>query len=499
MSSSEPNPSKLRFIAVLWRWMVEPRDDSCVILERGRPWDDHGYRTLFQLHYLPAGSDEPRHIGAVKILQRGVEKTELPEQEFDCLDERFCSLGQSTDYYLRLHELGQDVAEAILCGLRDVVLQPQLREQFENDPGLEISLMRSLGARTALQEAGALLAGRQPKSMAPFRFHFECPLQAQGFSEPHHIDVEFFPEDRQLGRVFCLVGKNATGKSALLSALAGRLSGLDREAGTISPLPSLDRVIVIAYSAFDRYGFYQRDRPKGGVAYHYCGLRDEKGNIDVEKAFEHTERRLKRLDPDRWRDVLLRSGILDTEAHLAESVAAGDVSAFIEQMKSLSSGHQTILFVLSNLMATIRPRSLILFDEPEMHLHPNLLSSLMRLLHVVLDEFDSYAVLSTHSPQIAQEIPARSICIIERCGMLPSTRPYPRESFGANLGEIAHLAFGVNDSNTNYQRILIDNAKTLGREWLMDRVDEVLSEPLGLGPHALLDHLRQSDAGDEES
>jgi hypothetical protein len=47
-------------------------------------------------------------------------------------------------------------------------------------------------------------------------------------------------------------------------------------------------------------------------------------------------------------------------------------------------------------------------------LHPNMLTSLMRLLHAVLEDFHRFAILATHSPQVLQELPARSIRIIER-------------------------------------------------------------------------------------
>jgi predicted ATP-dependent endonuclease of OLD family len=193
---------------------------------------------------------------------------------------------------------------------------------------------------------------------------------------------------------------------------------------------------VIAYSAFDPYTFFRRGRPDDGVAYRYCGLRDERGALDIDGAFRRTEHRLRRLpegrNKDQLRDMLRSSGILDIEPHLQAPLDLGDFAGLVEHMRSLSAGHQILLFVLTNLMATIRTGSLVLFDEPELHLHPNMLTSLMRLLHEVLQDFDSYAILATHSPQVLQEIPARSIRILERDGSVPDQRPYPRESFGAS-------------------------------------------------------------------
>lgn len=75
-------------------------DHPLVILERGLPWDDHGYKTLFQVYYYdPGKAGEPQRLGAAKILQRGAKVTKLPPEEMDGLNEGFCSLGQDLDYY----------------------------------------------------------------------------------------------------------------------------------------------------------------------------------------------------------------------------------------------------------------------------------------------------------------------------------------------------------------------------------------------------------------
>ena len=379
-----------------------------MILERGLPWDEYVYKTLFQVYYRPGGNEEPQHLGAVKILQRDSKVTRLPTEEVDGLDESFCSLGQDLDYYENVLALGQDTARAILHGLRDMVLEPAIFERFQQAEGVERSLLRSSAARIAFRDARRVLEGQPLAHDTPFSFEFSCELKDFGFCEPHRVRFEFFPQDGQLGRMVALVGKNATGKSALLRALARRLSGLDPAAGVVTPeLMLLRRITVIAYSAFDPYTFFKRARPEDGVAYRKCGLRNDRGVLDIDGAFQRTENRLRRLPEGRNRDrlqaMLRGAGILDVEPRLQEPLEAGDLAGLVEKMRSLSAGHQILLFVLTNLMATIRPGSLVLFDEPELHLHPNMLTSLMRLLHEVLQDFDSYAILATHSPQVLQE------------------------------------------------------------------------------------------------
>jgi hypothetical protein len=312
MNGPDPGQRALRFVASPWRQMVALGDCPLVILERGLPWDDHGYKTLFQIYYYePGKTDEPRRLGAAKILQRGAKVTHLPPQEINGLDESFCSLGQDLDYYENVLELGQEIAHPLLRGLRDMVFDPAIREEFHTAEGVETSLLRSSAARIALRDGVRLMHGQTLAPTEPFSFVFSCKLEDQGFSEPHRIQFEFFPQDRQLGHIMALVGKNATGKSALLRALARSLSGLDTEVGAFSPdSPFLRRIIVIAYSAFDPYTFFKRGRPEDGVAYRYCGLRNKAGKLDIDRAFDLTARRLGRLREGRASASAMRSAMI---------------------------------------------------------------------------------------------------------------------------------------------------------------------------------------------
>jgi predicted ATP-dependent endonuclease of OLD family len=60
-----------------------------------------------------------------------------------------------------------------------------------------------------------------------------------------------------------------------------------------------------------------------------------------------------------------------------------------EIFKSLSSGQSIIVMVLTQVVAYIRPDSIILYDEPELHLHPDAINALLRAFHKLLVSFDS--------------------------------------------------------------------------------------------------------------
>lgn len=490
------------FVSLLWHMMAETSSHEQFVLERGkgRTWDDGGFKTLHALYWLPAGANakQARYIGPIKILQSDDRSTMLPDR-FAALSDFYCSLGQSPEYYENLKALGLERERLVLVALRDIAANPEIQREFAEQEGITKSLLRSVSARAALGLVRQRLQGDAAEvAPAELKFCFTTTLSKvlPAPSAPYRLDVRLSAEDRRLGRVMVLVGKNATGKSGLLSALGQAVSGLDREAGRIEPpIHGISRVIAISYSAFDPYRYFGRARPSTAVGYFYCGLRDHQGVVDLKHAFERSHRHLRQLEPSAWCDALRASGLGDEEPSVAAVLEDPDPNRLIELMETLSSGHKIFLFVLVNLLATIRRRSLVLIDEPEIHLHPNLLSSLMRLLHKVLDESDSFAILATHSPQVLQEVPARYIRIVERLDGAPSVRQYPGESFGANLGEIVRFAFGVDEKSANYFRIL---DSTHDQETLQRWYGTTLyASSLSLAPYTVLADRLQVEDDDE--
>jgi ABC-type lipoprotein export system ATPase subunit len=470
----------MHFETALWRYLARPVAYPCAILERGRRWDDYGHVTRFTVYYLPHKEDEGVRLGTVKILQRGELETNLPER-FTSLDDQFCSLGQDVGFYERVKELGPEVSQELLLGLKDVVFTPELYKTWKDERGFRNSLLRSSSALKALHEAGGLFNSLPPLA-TPVKFKFRKLLP--GFEAPHEIDFDFQVQEGGLGRAVVLVGRNGAGKTALLARLAYALSGLDqKDTAALSPeSPKLSPIIAISYSAFDNFP-RPRLRQELGVSYFYCGLRrlepfaddrrlqsQDADRVDLDWALAVFDDAMDRMDAlgrkQQWEKLLVGAGIFDeTDPPEVLDVAA---ESFREWMSRLSSGHKIVLMILTNVLARIRPGSMLLFDEPELHLHPQLLSSLMRLLHQVLEEYDSYAVLGTHSPIVLQETPAHAVRIIERQGRYPRVARYPGESFGENLTEIVRMAFRVDDDSSNYVRIMEQLLRKMSRQQVME-------------------------------
>lgn len=142
---------------------------------------------------------------------------------------------------------------------------------------------------------------------------------------------------------------------------------------------------------------------------------------------------------------------------------------FGDLYKILSSGQNILIFILTEIISEIRFNSLILYDEPETHLHPNAISLLMQTLFEITSKYNSFCIIGTHSPLVIQELFSRNISILDRDNNIAIVRKLELESFGENLTAITEEVFGRRDIDKSYVsflQTLINQKKTY---------DEILS------------------------
>ncbi|PHI39160.1 hypothetical protein CBQ28_01165 [Pseudoalteromonas sp. GCY] len=79
----------------------------------------------------------------------------------------------------------------------------------------------------------------------------------------------------------------------------------------------------------------------------------------------------------------------------------------------LSSGQRMYSLFVPSIISEIKKESLLLIDEPELYLHPELEVGLISMLKKVLSETNSFAIIATHSAIIAREIQSDFVHILE--------------------------------------------------------------------------------------
>lgn len=114
-----------------------------------------------------------------------------------------------------------------------------------------------------------------------------------------------------------------------------------------------------------------------------------------------------------------------------------------EKEVNLSSGQKMYSNLLLNLYSMIKENSLIIIDEPENTLHPNFEIGFIKILNDILEKFNSYAIIATHSSIIAREIPTKFINMIvldEDKDIVEIQKPVMK-SFGASITDITNYIF----------------------------------------------------------
>jgi energy-coupling factor transporter ATP-binding protein EcfA2 len=467
-------------------------------------WNDFGYRTQFHLTYVNQLGQEER-VGAVKILK----KTQGPEHEVDLttalpesfnkLEESYISLGQSESYYKDLFDLLGTKAGAVLEALNDIAWQPSLARDFEPTPAYRNSLIRENGAQLARRFGREWVLGIQVRNRVAFSY---C-CHIEGAELPLAVHIDFNGKDELPGRVVGIIGRNAVGKTRFLANLAIDLTQISRtstkainrrEERFPYGRPLFTRVLAVSYSAFDRF---RRPAPEKTMSYMYCGIRSEQGSLSrtsLVNSYKRNQIRIHQLErQSEWaRHVKTILGDLSEDVFERLSVELEETSEGQEPLSLLSSGQAMLCHFVTAVLAWIEPKSLVLFDEPETHLHPNAVASLFVVLTDILRSYDSYAVIATHSPVVIQEIPGKRVVLFRREASVTTAEPLGLESFGESVTELTRHVFETIEVESLYRKTLRD----LARDEEFADVVKLFENGLSLNAKAYL--LAQYAASDSE-
>lgn len=429
-------------------------------------WDDYSHKTTFYLNFCNNKEEEVIYIGAIKILDvENYRAIDTVPKEFYELDSNFYSLGQSIDFYTKLSFLVPNY-EVVLKALNDIAIDPQKEEEVrEKDrSGFENSLIRFSEARMTLDE---IFKNEIQEKTFSFNYEFWHMNYGRGIEQESPIDITFnFDKDEILPyRINAIIGKNGVGKTQIIKNLSEELSGMrfsdDEEFGSIfeaieekKQYPDFSKIITVSYSAFDNFRKME-NKEKIKFNYVYCGLyksergEDKRLSVDEIKGniIEAKQEIANRGRTEEWFNcVKLMSESTDMVGMIEKAEFSEDIQ--------LSSGELVILSCITDIIKYISEQSLILFDEPELHLHPNAVSNFMKMLNSILDAYNSYSIISTHSPIIIQEISSRSVNIILREADYTFVRRLGIECFGETIDNINKDVFYFDNSSLNYKKRL---------------------------------------------
>lgn len=464
------------------------------ILLEPTDWDDYSSKNQFTISVQFAGKHTS--LGLLKIISQDSRSTTvvLPDQ-FTTLGKEYCSLGQTIEYYKSIKNFFGVHYLSILKAFNDVAFFPQISESFENSYDFKNSLIRFDGQEQLMRQARYIIDNYNLSNLYSFEYIYK-PSYSDDI-DPLTISFNFSDKSIFSNRIYALIGENGVGKTQLVSKLPIDMANQVLENFT-PKIPLFSKVIAVSYSVFDNFKIPESSSK---INYLYCGLRQERNGekytltkddlkerffnsikkVQDAKRFDHwcaiIESFFSKYTIDQWK-------IWDE----TEDQFSLDVREFTNSLDKFSSGQSIFVFILTEILANIRYDSLIIFDEPETHLHPNAISQLINSIHLLLKRFQSYCIIATHSPIIVQGILSKNVYVVRNENDVLSAKHPSIETFGENLTTITNDIFGTRDIPSQFKTELQTLIKANPELTYNDIIEHLKSDnvPLGLNLTILL-------------
>ena len=447
---------------------------------------------------------------------------------FDRLPNDYVSLSLSVDFYENLQLILRKPAErrTFVNALNMILgMDSPMYEKVKDDLCFTKSLLRdSYIDDFALQQGRKIMLNQEIIfDLRNETFTFNFPFTRESVSFDFCAVKDFSDSESIPNGIIALIGKNGSGKSTALYEIAKVLYASPdtrrRIAGKIGSLGDnaigISKLIMLSYSAFDNFILPGSTKSEcqmliDGIENHtgrfvFCGIRDvyydmnelyetnrdktEEQFIDItsnqrvesirlkepEKLGEeyvYVMSNLAEEDQSLWRSFILSIKERQPEfwraiKGICEPLTWRDEILEREYKRifnQLSTGYKFVMHAMAHLIANCDNNNLVLFDEPENHLQPPLLSFIINEMRIVLAKSKSVMLIATHSPIILQEIFSKNVRVVRRNGNIRSFTQPKIETYGESFGAIASEVFNLNSDNTSYYHSI----EKLYEAWRMD-------------------------------
>lgn len=504
----------------------EDFDRTADIVMEKDGWNDYGYETKYRV-FRNLGSYLQR-IGSVKICCIDADDSTSKITRLDHIISEvpinYVSLGQSQGFYESLYEIGADFARDFLESIRDMNFFVDLYDEYVSHPVVSKSLTRDI-AKSDISQFRRLSKGDHRK--ISYNFDYHIPNEEGDTVLNFSVD----PNKDFSSNLHAIIGANGAGKTTIFNDLVDIIGSRESDFGASIEFSSddvkgsdhteLKKIVFVSFSVFDQEKIALKVSRSRGVRSDFVGLlaaqgADHKDDELVEEAevcegaeeateiklmsredlfdvlLESTKQCLSAYNRKRWIESISELAVdsIFESFNFSELLSVEDVGDIEAPLKNIfdrcSSGHAISLLAVTRLIELVDERTLVLFDEPESHLHPPLLSALLNVVSNISRDRNSIAIVATHSPVVLQEIPKVCVWLLSRSGnVIDAYRP-EIETFGENVGVLTREVFELHLKKTGYNRLIRDMV-SVGRS--REEILKSFDSSLGSEARALLSTL----------
>ena len=420
----------------------------------------------------------------------------------------FSMLASIQSYRSLVERFGLRVSKQVLGVINDVVLASTRRSsktwvrKITSHEAFKYSFVRNSGGYFTFKNAGSILRGLTQERIDVVSRTIRLQFQSPAASSESSLEFSFDQETHLSRRIAVLIGANGAGKTQALSQLVrAALDGSKRLSGT-----DYERLVISRILAFEvgrQVSVYPKRRPNSKVDYRKFSISDSSTvGLAVSQLARSTD---SIAGSDKWSiflEALARVISLDEigfEVDGGKSIKLLDLrqqeeqrrleqGARVERSKRpvrmigpktevpFSSGELAFITFAAHVCLEVENGSLLLFDEPETHLHPTLVSEFVGLLDALLERTGSVAIVATHSPYVVREVPRSQVHIIRRDGESVMIEAPRLRTFGASVSTISHFVFG--DSLKSNLEEMIQRAGPDARKALLEDLEREGSNEL---------------------
>lgn len=504
---------KFKLIDKCWQNAVGESSDGADFFLEKNEWDDFGYHTMYHLHATSKLTSEDHvYLGYIRIMKHGQEehdiyllnKQQRKQVVFSELPEDFVSLTTSIDVFKGLNKYLSQAERLQFVKQMHLILNEESKyyKMVHEEDCFITSLLRdttmdnySLKKGISLLLDKATYYNLQLKSIK-IKFANADESTYLNFSCLPNIQTNYIPNG-----IITFIGKNGSGKSTSIYNLAKLMYAypdqrfrLKDKIGEVDPNDiGINKLFLLSYSTFDNfvlpgiggedYRVILEGLKNNDGRFVFCGIRNVKKEFETilenpqketyEKLFEDTRldatslkpikvladefvKAMSDLEHDNFRykiwekiESKSRRNFPEIQDLMNELFILGDEDRKL-QFLHLSTGYKYFFHSLAHVIAYIEEDSLVLFDEPENHIHPPMLSFMISSLRSILIEYQSVMLVATHSPVIVQETFSKNVFVVRRYeGKTVISHP-KIETYGANISEITSEVFDLTTDITKY-------------------------------------------------